>query len=83
MFTLGKWAIGFYLGQSAPSSAYGAAGSLIVLLLWVYYSTQILFFGAEFTQVYANQYGKRIEPSDNAIWSPGTAVPTPEQQPAE
>lgn len=70
LFTLGKWVIGFYLGQSAPSSAYGAAGSLIVLLLWVYYSAQILFFGAEFTQVYANRYGDRIVPDENAIRMP-------------
>ncbi len=60
LFTIGKWAIGFYLGRAAPGSAYGAAGSLIVLLLWVYYSAQILFLGAEFTQVYAHQRGSRI-----------------------
>lgn len=54
LFTLGKLAIGLYLGQSAFSSTYGAAGSLVVLLVWVYYSAQILFFGAEFTQVYAS-----------------------------
>ena len=53
LFTLGKFAIGLYLGQSAFSSTYGAAGSLVVLLVWVYYSSQILFFGAEFAQVYA------------------------------
>jgi membrane protein len=53
LFTLGKLAIGLYLGHSAFSSTYGAAGSLIALLVWVYYSAQILFFGAEFTQVHA------------------------------
>lgn len=60
LFTIGKWAIGLYLSKSAPASAYGAAGSLIVILLWIYYSTQILFLGAEFTQVYANRFGSRI-----------------------
>lgn len=70
LFTLGKWAIGFYLGQSAPSSTYGAAGSLIVLLLWVYYSAQILFLGAEFTQVYAHQSGRSIIPDNDAVFMP-------------
>jgi membrane protein len=54
MFVIGKFALGLYLGRSAVASTYGAAGSLVVLLLWVYYSAQILLFGAEFTQVYAN-----------------------------
>lgn len=67
LFSIGKWAIGFYLGQSAPASTYGAAGSLIALLLWVYYSAQILFLGAEFTQVYANRLGTKIVADDNAI----------------
>jgi len=57
LFTIGKFFIGLYLGRSSVTSMYGAAGSLIVLLLWVYYSAQILFFGAEFTQVYAKRYG--------------------------
>jgi membrane protein len=57
LFTLGKYLIGLYLAQAAPGSAYGAAGSFVVLLLWVYYSTQILLFGAEFTHVYANREG--------------------------
>ena len=67
LFTVGKFALGLYLGKSAVSSSYGAAGSLIVLLLWVYYSSQILFFGAEFTQVYANRFGSRVAPAENAI----------------
>ncbi len=54
LFVIGKFALGLYLGKSAVASTYGAAGSLVVLLLWVYYSAQILLFGAEFTQVYAN-----------------------------
>jgi len=57
LFTAGKYLIGLYLGQAAPGSAYGAAGSFVVLLMWVYYSTQILLLGAEFTQVYANTRG--------------------------
>jgi membrane protein len=60
LFTIGKALIGFYIGYSSLSSTYGAAASLAVILLWVYYSAQMLFFGAEFTQVYANTYGSRI-----------------------
>lgn len=63
LFSLGKAAIGIYLGNSAVGSTFGAAGSLVLLLLWIYYSAQILFFGAEFTQVYANQYGSKIAPT--------------------
>ena len=65
LFSIGKWALGLYIGSSAITSSYGAAGSLIALLLWVYYSAQILFFGAEFTQVYARHRGARIEPDDD------------------
>jgi membrane protein len=60
LFSLGKTLIGLYLGNSAVGSTFGAAGSLVLLLLWIYYSAQILFFGAEFTQVYANQYGSKM-----------------------
>lgn len=67
LFSLGKGAIGMYLGHSALSSSYGVAGSFVVLLVWVYYSAQILFFGAELTQVYANRYGSHIVPSENAV----------------
>jgi membrane protein len=67
LFTVGKFALGFYLGKSGVASSYGAAGSLIVLLLWVYYSSQIVFFGAEFTQVYANRFGSRVAPSGKAV----------------
>lgn len=66
LFTIGKIAIGFYLGQSSAASAYGAAGSLVVLLLWIYYSAQILFLGAEFTQVYTSHYGSHTIPEKNA-----------------
>lgn len=66
LFVVGKFAIGLYLGHSSMSSSYGVAGSFVVLLVWVYYSAQILFFGAELTQVYANQLGSRIVPDDHA-----------------
>lgn len=59
LFTLGKFLIGFYLGNSAIASSFGAAGSLVVILLWIYYSSQIFFFGAEFTRVYADRRGSR------------------------
>ena len=59
LFVIGKFALGLYLGKAAVGSSYGAAGSLVVLLVWVYYSAQILFFGAEFTQVYARSHGSR------------------------
>ena len=67
LFTLGKFAIGLYLGRSGVGAAYGAAGSVIVLLVWIFYSAQILFFGAEVTQVYARRYGSQIEPNRYAI----------------
>ncbi len=63
LFVLGKYLIGLYLGTSSLSSTYGAAGSLVVFLLWVYYSAQILFLGAEFTQVYVIKYGEGIIPT--------------------
>ncbi|MFL6232445.1 MAG: YihY/virulence factor BrkB family protein [Thermoanaerobaculia bacterium] len=67
LFTLGKFLIGLYLGKSSIASTYGAAGSLVVVLLWIYYSSQILFLGAEFTQVYATHYGSQIKPSKHAV----------------
>lgn len=67
LFAIGKELIGLYLGHSSVASAFGAAGSVIVILVWIYYSTQILFFGAEFTQVYARRYGSRIVPDEDAV----------------
>jgi membrane protein len=67
LFAIGKWALGLYLGSGSAASAYGPASSLITLLLWVYYSSQILLFGAEFTQVYAGQGGRGVEPNEHAI----------------
>jgi membrane protein len=66
-FVIGKSLIGLYLGTQSLGSAYGAAGSLVVLLLWVYYSAQIFFFGAEFTQVYASRYGQGVRPAAEAV----------------
>jgi membrane protein len=73
LFTIGKTAIGFYLGQASVGSAYGAAGSLVVLLVWVYYSALIMFFGAEFTHAWATRHGEVI-PQPHAI--PGAAPQT-------
>jgi membrane protein len=66
LFTIGKFLIGLYLGSSGVTSVYGAAGSLVTILLWVYYSALILFLGAEFTQVYATRIGSGVKPSENA-----------------
>lgn len=67
LFLIGQWGISQYIAQTGATSAYGAAGSLIAILLWIYYSAQILFFGAEFTQVWANEYGIEILPSKDAV----------------
>lgn len=67
LFTVGKFLIGLYLGKSDVGVVYGAAGSLIVILLWVYYAAQIFLLGAEFTAVYANYHGSRLETSKNAM----------------
>lgn len=67
LFMLGRYLIGLYMQYSAPASAYGAAGAIIVLLLWVYYSAAILYFGAEFTKCYALRYGRGVWPSSYAV----------------
>src|SRR5213078_1933063 len=67
LFAIGKWALGLYLGSGSAASAYGAASSLITLLLWVYYASQILLFGAEFTQVYAGYAGRGVKPDKYAV----------------
>jgi membrane protein len=66
LFNLGKFLLGFYLGRSSVTSAYGAAGSLVIILLWVYYSAQILFFGAELTRVYADHFGSHVKAAAGA-----------------
>ena len=68
LFMLGKFLIGYYLGHSKLSSTYGTAGSVIVMLLWVYYSAMILYFGAVFTHVFAAHSGTRIYPNSYAVW---------------
>ena len=80
LFTIGKSLLGLYLGKASIGSSYGAAGSLVVLVVWVYYSAQILFLGAEFTQVQARQRGRVIRPSKRAVAferSSGLGVPLP------
>ena len=67
LFTIGKSLIGLYLGRSTAASVYGAAGSLIVILLWIYYSAQIVFFGAEFTKVYSRRFGAVVVPTRTAV----------------
>jgi membrane protein len=67
LFILGKFAIGFYLGNSGIASVYGAAGSVILILIWVYYSAIILYFGAEFTKVYAITHGHNIIPNEYSV----------------
>ena len=67
LFMLGKFAIGYYLGSYNIASIYGAAGSIILILAWVYYSAIILYFGAEFTKVFANTHGKKIIPNEYTI----------------
>ena len=68
LFMLGRYIIGLYIETTAAGSPYGAAGSIIVILLWVYYTAAILYIGAEFTRVYADFAGKRIEPADYAVY---------------
>ncbi len=69
LFMFGKFAITFYLGTKNISNTYGAAGSVIIILLWVYYSAIILYFGAAFTKHYAQFRGRRIYPNDYAVWT--------------
>jgi membrane protein len=66
LFSVGKLGLGMYLAKSATANAFGAAGSLVIVLLWVYYSAQIMFFGAEITQVYAKQRGSKVVPAKHA-----------------
>jgi membrane protein len=67
LFTIGKWAIGLYIGKSDPGSAFGAAGSLALILIWIYYSSLIVLAGAEFTQVWARHHGARVVPEEGAV----------------
>lgn len=67
LFSIGRFLLGLYLGNSSFGSTYGAAGSVVIILAWVNYAAQILFFGAEFTQVYARKFGSQIVPAKNAV----------------
>jgi len=70
LFNIGKSVLGFYLGKTSFASIYGAAGSLVIILTWVFYSAQILFLGAEFTQVYTKRWGQEITPAEYAMRVP-------------
>ena len=74
LFSLGKYVIGIYIEKGNPGSAFGAASSIIVILLWIYYTSIILYFGAEFTQAYAEKYDGGIRPSKYAVHTQITIV---------
>ena len=67
LFTLGKFLLGMYLGGAGVASAYGAAGSIVALVIWVFYSSQVLLIGAEFTEIYPRKFGADIKPDDDAV----------------
>lgn len=73
LFILGKTALGLYFGKAHPGSGYGAAGSIVLILIWTSYSSMIVFFGAELTKVYSDKYYGEITPSENAVPEPGRA----------
>lgn len=75
LFTVGKLLIGLYLGRADPGSAFGAAGSVVLILLWIYYSSLIVLVGAEFTQAWAVQVGEGVQPSDGAVAAPDASAP--------
>ncbi|HET8712082.1 MAG TPA: YihY/virulence factor BrkB family protein [Gemmatimonadales bacterium] len=86
LFSIGKWALGLYLGRESTASAYGAAGSFVLILLWVYYASVIVFLGAELTQVVTRASGVHVQPTENAIPAapqPGAALERPLRTPAE
>lgn len=77
LFMVGQYALSWYLGRQSGASLYGAAGSLIILLLWLYYSSQIFLFGAEYTQVYATRYGQGVAPTKDAVARDQDVPPKP------
>lgn len=77
LFMLGKYGIGLYLGKSKLASIYGAAGSVMIIMIWVYYSSAILYLGAVFTKVYATNFGGKIYPNDYSVWIKTEEVPVP------
>ncbi|MBC8069234.1 MAG: YihY/virulence factor BrkB family protein [Deltaproteobacteria bacterium] len=80
LFQLGKFLVGIYIARADVASSYGAAGSVLVMLLWIYYSAQIFFFGAEFTQAYAKLRGAPFEPTKNAVAAPRETSQVPAAQ---
>ncbi len=80
LFLLGKYAIGYYLGTSNVGSIYGAAGSIMILMIWVYYSSAILYLGAVFTKVYATNFGGKIYPNDFSVWIKVEEIPVEKVQ---
>jgi len=74
LFHIGKFLIGLYVGKASVGSTFGAAGSLAVLLVWIYYTSQLVLLGAEFTRVYANHFGSHVVPSENAVAVPETPL---------
>jgi membrane protein len=83
LFAIGRSLLGWYLGKTSFASTYGAAGSLIVLLAWVYYSAQILFLGAEFTEVYARKFGSHITPTRHSMRITTTPLDEEDKNPNE
>jgi membrane protein len=77
LFTIGKFVIGLYLGRASFASTYGAAASIVVFIIWVYYSSQIFFLGAEFTKIFANRYGSQPNrnPEGMVVQTAGTSAP--------
>jgi membrane protein len=82
LFVIGKFVLGLYLGSGAAGSAYGVASSLITLLLWVFYAAQLVLFGAEFTQVYANACGSHVQPEAHAVKVERKEIEVPPDRPA-
>jgi len=82
LFLIGKFLIGYYLGNSNIGVTYGTAASIVIILLWVYYSSIILYFGAEFTRMYAIHAGKGIKPNETAVFiikQEAKEIPSPEK----
>ena len=78
LFLIGKYGIGYYLGRSSLGNIYGAAGSVMILMIWVYYSSAILYLGAVFTKVYATDFGGKIQPSEFSVWIKTEEIPVSE-----
>jgi membrane protein len=75
LFSIGKWALAMYLGRASTASAYGAAGSFVVMIMWIYYASVIVFLGAELTQVVTRRSGMKVQPNENAVPEQQEAAP--------